>query len=152
MRALRRFAVSLTVLLCASSAHALDHTIPAAKLRLKRSASGKESLVLLSKQPAFPVEDPSVVGATVELFSGSGGHATFAIPPGLGTPGWKVNGLVQLFLYRNGKSSTVTRIRRRVARSRVVSPSSSACISPSPLLRWTLMPLRDAFSISQAMR
>lgn len=116
MRALRRFAVSLAVLLCASSAHALDHTIPAVKLRLKRSASGKESLLLVSKQPAFPVEDPSVVGATVELFAGDGGHATFTIPPGLGDPGWKVNGVVQLFLYRNGKSSTVTRLALQNAR------------------------------------
>lgn len=96
--------VPIAVLCLASAAHALDHTIPAAKLRLTQAPSGKESLILVSKQPGFPVDDPSVGGATIELFAGNGGYASFAVPSGLGNPGWKVNGLVQLYRYRNAKA------------------------------------------------
>jgi hypothetical protein len=103
-------AAVLVPLCLASSVHALDHTIPASKLRLKRSSSGKEGLLLVSKQPGFPIDDPSLGGATVELFGGNGGHASFVVPPGIGNPGWKVNGLVQLYLYRDGKAPTVVRL------------------------------------------
>src|SRR6185369_1542273 len=91
-------AAALAIVLPTSSASALDHTIPAAKLLLKRSASGKEKLVLISKERTFPIgavgspDDPSIAGVHIDLFSPNGpAQASFDIPAGVGNPGWKLN-------------------------------------------------------------
>ena len=96
-----RFACIATLVLAVLAlgpvpANAVDQGVVGQKIVIKRSASGKEKMVLVLKDPAliFPTiggpDDPSVVGMQVELFSRDGGtHATFVIPPGLGKPGWK---------------------------------------------------------------
>lgn len=96
-------------------ASAIDKPIAATKLLLKRSSSGKESLVFVSKDPAFlfPTigsnDDPasgSPGGALIELFSdadSTGG--AFVVPPGIGKPGWKVSdGNVDLYKYTNSSA------------------------------------------------
>jgi len=70
---------------------------------MKRAASGRERLLFVSKQPGFPLEDPSTAGARVELLSPSG-YASFDVPAGLGNPGWYRDGMKQLYKFRNGSA------------------------------------------------
>ncbi|HEV7734470.1 MAG TPA: hypothetical protein VGR62_20015 [Candidatus Binatia bacterium] len=94
---------------------ATDQPIAGTKLLLKRSASGKESLVFLSKDPAFlfpaigSLDDPatgSPGGALLELFADAGSATgAFAIPPGLGKPGWAVkDAAVDQYKYSNSSA------------------------------------------------
>lgn len=107
--------VLASVLLVGAAAHAADQPIAGTKLVLKRSASGKESLTFLSKDPAFlfpaigSADDPatgSPGGALLELFSdGDPVVGSLAIPPGVGKPGWKVtDGTVDLYKYSNSSA------------------------------------------------
>ncbi len=85
-------------LLCSQPALAVDQPISGKKLMVGRSASGKEKLVFVSRDPAFlfPIiggpDDPTLAGgALVELFAeNEPGPAAFAVPPDIGKPGWKV--------------------------------------------------------------
>ncbi len=102
-------AAFLAAFLAAGAAHALDHTIPAVKLRLRLLPSGKEQLLLFSKNPLLPIgavgspDDPSLAGAHIELFSPNGpAHTLFDVPAGLGNPGWKLEPTAQLYMFRNG--------------------------------------------------
>jgi hypothetical protein len=80
-------------------AGAVDQPLRGDKLLLKRTAAGTGKLVFVSRSifttapaPGSP-DDPAMGtpgGATIELFSGSGGVATFVLPPGAGDPGWTV--------------------------------------------------------------
>lgn len=99
-----------TVLLATSLAAAEDRPIAAVKLVLKRSGSGSEKLVFVSRDPAFlfptigGVDDPatgSPGGALLELFSQHEGRAAFAIPPGVGEPGWTVKAAKRSYRFVN---------------------------------------------------
>ena len=80
-------------------AAAADQPISGAKLTLRRSASGKEKLTFVSKDPAFlfpaigSADDPGTGtpgGATIELASDAEpSGASFTAPPGVGKPGWR---------------------------------------------------------------
>jgi hypothetical protein len=89
-------------------AYALDQPIGAVKLVLKRSPT-RETLTFLSRDPAFLFpppgsgDDPTTGGMVVDLFSASEGIATFAIPAGVGKPGWTFTaGNVPRFRFQNG--------------------------------------------------
>ena len=83
----------------AGLASALDQPLRGDKLSLKRTASGKEKLVFVSRSifttvpaPGSP-DDPAAGtpgGATVELFSGNEGAVALLVPSGAGQPGWAV--------------------------------------------------------------
>jgi hypothetical protein len=85
--------------LLAGTAGAADQPVAGRKLLIKRAASGAEKLVFASRDPAFlfPAiggsDDPasgSPGGAMVEVFTQTGGQASYVVPPGLGKPGWRV--------------------------------------------------------------
>lgn len=92
-------AVSLSVFLgAATAAHAADHPIAGAELRVKRSNNGTERLVFSSKDaPLLPVpggaDDPASGapgGATIELFSqGAVSTVSFSAPRDTTDPGWR---------------------------------------------------------------
>ncbi|MCW5890246.1 MAG: hypothetical protein KIT14_06805 [bacterium] len=114
MRALRVMVLAGLVL-SSTVAGAVDQPISAVKLLLKRSPSGKASLVFLSKDPAFlfpaigGADDPasgSPGGALLELFSDADSvGGAFLIPPGIGKPGWKVtDGKVDIYKYVNASA------------------------------------------------
>ena len=87
------------ICLLAVVADATDQPISAVKITLLRSASGKEKLVFVAKDPAFlfpaigSADDPgtgSPGGALVELASNAEpSGASFLAPVGVGTPGWQ---------------------------------------------------------------
>lgn len=90
----------------------IDSPIDAKKLVVKRSGAGKESLSFSSSDDhfGFPAiggaDDPATAvpgGMLVEVLSETEGVATFAIPPGVGSPvGWTVkDGKVGLYKYKN---------------------------------------------------
>ena len=93
------------------SACFLDRPIAGRKLVLKRSGSGKETLVFTSSDDLFPFpafgsgDDPSLSpsGLTIEILSANGDRATVVVPPGLGgPPGWQTKtGTVGSYTYRN---------------------------------------------------
>jgi hypothetical protein len=104
--------VGILVLCCAPLATALDRPISGAKLTLRRSSSGKEKLVFVSKDPLFlfpaigSADDPgtgSPGGAIVELSSiADPGPVGAAVPPGLGKPGWTAkDGSTPSHTYKN---------------------------------------------------
>jgi hypothetical protein len=100
--------IVLVAMLAAHRALATDRPIAATKLVLKRSASGKEKVIFLSKDPAFLFDasvgndDPAHAGATIELFSDAEGVSTLGVPAGSGVPGWVVKGAsVPTFAYAN---------------------------------------------------
>jgi len=80
-------------------AESADHVLAGAKLTLRRSASGKERLTFVARDPAFlfpalgSPDDPGTGtpgGATLELAStAEPGGTGFTAPPGVGNPGWK---------------------------------------------------------------
>ncbi len=113
----RNRTLGLAVLLAAlvvdvAVATAADKPISGQKLQLRKSSSGKEKLVFLTKDPGFlfpaiaSADDPASGtpgGLTIELFSQNDpATPSLAIPPGLGTPGWKVvDGSVDSYKYTN---------------------------------------------------
>jgi len=68
------------------------------KLVLKRSASGGQTLIFVTKDPTAFVpaiggpDDPTTVRTQIELHSPAGDSGSFGIstPPGVGKPGWQV--------------------------------------------------------------
>lgn len=84
------------------AAVAADQPVEGRKLLLKRSASGKEKAVFLSKDTALigPTlggsDDPTVVGATVDLCSNAG-TASFTLP----ASNWRANGPGTVFKFTN---------------------------------------------------
>jgi hypothetical protein len=111
MRA-RAIGALAAILATVTAASGVDRPIAATKLVIR--AGSKKTLTFVSRDPAFlfpPVgsaDDPATGtpgGAVVEIFSASEGVATLAIPPGAGTPGWKVkHALIDTFSYRNGSA------------------------------------------------
>jgi len=94
----RQLIVGILVLCCARLAVAIDQPISGAKLTLRRSSSGKEKLVFVSKDPLFlfpaigSADDPGTGtpgGATLELEStGESTQVVVEAPPVVGKPGW----------------------------------------------------------------
>jgi hypothetical protein len=87
--------VVLATLAAPGFSAAADHPIAGARLVVKRSGS-TTTFRFVSRDPALllpqpgSADDPVAVGATVDVFSAVEGSATLAMPPGLGTPGWRV--------------------------------------------------------------
>lgn len=89
-----------------------DRRVSGARLSLRRTGSGKEKAVFVSRDPAlvFPVsasgDDPVVVGATVDLLSPAEGSASFDLP----ASNWSVNpaGMVYKFLNATAPDATST--------------------------------------------
>lgn len=85
--------VLLSLLCCASIAHAADRPIDALRLKLKEG-HGKKALVFLSRDPSFLVpaigsaDDPALAGMTVYLLLANQASYTFNVPSGSGDPGW----------------------------------------------------------------
>ncbi|HXJ33963.1 MAG TPA: DUF4215 domain-containing protein [Candidatus Eisenbacteria bacterium] len=85
---------------------AADQPIAGTRLTLKRSNSGTK-LVFVSKDPAFlfPAfasgDDPSVVGATLDVISAAEGAAALAIPAGVGKPGWETKTTSPAYRFAN---------------------------------------------------
>ncbi|MFQ5665379.1 MAG: hypothetical protein ACE5I7_03005 [Candidatus Binatia bacterium] len=110
------------------AAHALDQPISGVKLFLKRSPSGKERMVFVSKDPNFlfpaigSADDPangSPGGLLVELFSlNDSGGGLLVVPSGEGKPGWKVkDGSTKLYHFVNGKApSGISPVRTALLR------------------------------------
>ncbi|HEV7732965.1 MAG TPA: hypothetical protein VGR62_12415 [Candidatus Binatia bacterium] len=102
----------MMLLVAATRVGAADHVLQGAKITLSRSASGKEKLVFIVKDPAalFPVlgseDDPafgSPGGVLLELASTANpGGASFGAPSGLGNAGWESkDGARDSFKYRD---------------------------------------------------
>ena len=94
----RQLIVGILVLCGARLAVATDQPISGAKLTLRRSSSGKEKLVFVSKDPLFlfpaigSADDPGTGtpgGAILELEStGESTQIVVEAPPVVGKPGW----------------------------------------------------------------
>ena len=89
----------------ASAAPAADLPLSAVKLVAKQTAGGQK-IVFVSRDASLPspaaaeIGDPSVLGLAVEVIAQSGAATpVFAVPPGVGTPGWTVK--PSAWLYRN---------------------------------------------------
>lgn len=80
-----------------------DRPIDGRKLVIKRSSSGREKAVFVSKDPnaLFPTpegsDDPTSVGATVEFVSGSEGTSTLALPAG----NWTLTPAGTIYKFKN---------------------------------------------------
>ncbi len=106
---MRYVAIALIGWALSEVASAADHPLESAKLMLKRSASGTETLQFVVRDPGFPFpaigssDDPSGGGAVLELVSAAEpGGVTFVVPAGVGTPGWRAkDGTRDAYTYRN---------------------------------------------------
>ncbi len=89
-----------------AAALAADQPIAGTRLTLKRSGSGTK-LVFVSKDPAFlfPTfgsgDDPSIGGATVDVFSAAEGAAALGMPAGVGKPGWELKSTSPSYRFTN---------------------------------------------------
>jgi hypothetical protein len=87
-------------------ASAIDQPIAGLRLTLKRVSTGV-NLVFVSKDPAFlfpamaSADDPSLAGATIDLFAIGEGAASLAIPPGVGKPGWLLTTAAPSYRFTN---------------------------------------------------
>jgi hypothetical protein len=100
----------LTALLAPLAARAVDQPIAGKKLIIKRSGSGAEKLVWISKDAGFlfpaigGADDPAdTAGATVDIFSeNEAGDGSLTMPAGVGNPGWsKKDAAVDLYKFVN---------------------------------------------------
>ena len=94
----------------AEIAYAADQPISLKRVVLRRSSSGAESLVIISKDPNFlfpaigGADDPTQPGggATLELLNPDGANATLVMPAGDGAPGWTASdGAIDRFRFSN---------------------------------------------------
>jgi parallel beta-helix repeat protein len=94
--------LSIAVMAAFVPAHAADELIPGDRLKLRKSGSGKESLAWTSRGDsiAAPVaggaDDPTVVGATLIVISGTGDSDTFDLP----APMWTASPRAGAFKFR----------------------------------------------------
>jgi hypothetical protein len=132
-------AVAAGCLIVAPAVSAFDVPVDGRKLVLKRSSSGREKLTFVSQDPDVPfppiggADDPSSGtpgGLTVELFSAATGtRPALAVPPGLGSPGWRVKtGVMNAYVFTNPTApaglSAVRKISLKEARTlKVVAKS-----------------------------
>lgn len=112
----RQLTIGLLVLACARIVNATDHPISGSKLTLRRSPSGKEKLVFVSKDATFlfaaigSADDPgtgSPGGALVEVSSIASPTAVgWTVPSGVGKPGWTTKaGGTPSYTYKNPAAS-----------------------------------------------
>jgi hypothetical protein len=111
-----RFVALLVVaafLAAPADSSATDQPIAGKKLLIKRSGSGAEKLVWISKDPAFlfpalgGADDPAeTAGAVVDIFSENEvADGQLTMPAGLGNPGWmKKDASIDLYKFVNPSS------------------------------------------------
>jgi cysteine-rich repeat protein len=103
---LARFVTALLVLGVHASTFGADQPIAATRLTLKRGSTSAK-LVFVTKDPAFlfpamaSADDPSLAGATIDLFAIGEGAASLAIPPGVGKPGWLLTTAAPSYRFTN---------------------------------------------------
>jgi hypothetical protein len=105
--------VALLLVALALPAHAADTGITGQKIVLKAKGA-TQKLVFSSKDPLTPfppigsADDPSVVGATIELIT-PGGTGALSLPGGIGNPGWRTkDAAVDSYTFKNGSVRTLT--------------------------------------------
>ena len=109
---MQRLLASLLVAVLAAPSLATDKSIGAVKLSITRSTSGARRLTFVSKEAnaLFPAlggpDDPSSIGASVTLVTPFQLPPTFAIPPGVGNPGWRIRdgSTLDSYRYNNGSA------------------------------------------------
>jgi uncharacterized membrane protein len=118
MRSMLTLLIAFAVLAgTAPAALAVDQSIDGTKLVIKRSGSGKEKFVFVSKDAGFlfptigGADDPangSPGGALIEILSRDEADASFSIPAGESLPpGWKVkDATIDLYKYVNKDAPT----------------------------------------------
>jgi hypothetical protein len=98
------------------------HPISGERLVLKRSSSGRQILVFVSKDPTVYVpafgaaDDPTVVGSQIDVYSPAGSSPPFAItiPPVSGTPGWTTAPSPPAYRFRNASAPAGYSVVRQV--------------------------------------
>src|SRR5262245_15242729 len=88
------FALVAGLLVAAEMAFALDQRLDAGKLALRLLPSGAERLVFIARDHVWipgsgDFNNPVERGATVEILAFNAARASFSIPAGLGSPGWR---------------------------------------------------------------
>ena len=117
----------------------LDRPVTGVKLELRRTSSGRERVVFVSKDPAFlfpaigTSDDPASGtpgGLRIELLSQQEGLAVLSVPAGLGNPGWVVqDAALDGYRFKNlaapGGISVVRSITLKQGRQLKVSASAT---------------------------
>lgn len=111
----RAVACILLVLAAPALAVALDQPVTGAKLQLKQSSAGKQKLVFQSKDQSFPFpiiqgpDDPSAVGATIEIVTPGLAPVPFFAPDNAVSPGWTSKpSAVPLHRFKRAKDAVAT--------------------------------------------
>lgn len=105
-----------------SSLPSTHHPISAQRLLLKRSSSGRQTLVFVSKDPAVYVpafgaaDDPTRIGTQIDLYSPVESAPLFSMtmPPIGGTPGWTTTPSPPAYRFRNASAPAGYSVVRQV--------------------------------------
>jgi hypothetical protein len=97
------------------------HPVTGAKLVIKKSANGRESLTFVTRDPTIFVPavgsaaDPTTNEVTIEVHSPVG-HSYYDIdvPPGVGNPGWTINPTGPLYKFKNSFAPAGISVVRQV--------------------------------------
>ncbi len=126
-------AVLGAVVLVTAPAVAADQPVSARKLQLKGNPAGKGKLLFLSKDAQLvaptsgSADDPTLVGATVELCSGTGGYASFVLP----ASGWK-GGKVLKYVQKGGPPTGVKNMLLKAGRTMKIVGKSTGLDLAAP--------------------
>ncbi len=116
------------------------------KLVLKKSSSGRETLIFVTSDPTVLVpafggpDDPTLVTTQIELYSpvASSGSFAIAIPPGVGKPGWSTSPTPSaMYLFKNPDApagiSVVRTVKLRAGRGLKIVGRATGLPMTTPL-------------------
>ena len=122
------------------------HPVTGTKLVLKKSASGKETLVFVTKDPSVYVppfggpDDPSTIDTQIEVYSPPEQSSTFEItvPSGVGNPGWQTSPLpTPTYLFKNSTApagiSVVRYVKLRAGKGLKIIARATGLSMSTPL-------------------
>jgi hypothetical protein len=84
-----------------------QHPVTGAKLLMKKSSSGRETLIFVTKDPAVYVpafgapDDPTLGGAHIDVYTATGVSSGLNVPAGVGKPGWQTKPAPPTYQFKN---------------------------------------------------
>ena len=140
------------------------HPVTGTKLVLKKSATGKETLIFVTKDPTVYVppfggpDDPSTIDTQIEVYSPPEQSSTFEItvPSGVGNPGWQTSPLpAPTYLFKNSTApagiSVVKYVKLRSGKGLKIIARATGLSMSTPLgaagIAWRLCNLSGCYPV-----
>jgi hypothetical protein len=143
---------STTISTTTSLLPADQHPVTGSRLILKKSSSGRETLIFVSKDPAVYVpafgaaDDPTLGYTHIDLYTPNASSPSLDIPAGVGKPGWLTKPAPPTYQFKNSFApngiSVVRSVKLRAGKGLKIVARATGLSMTQPLgavgILWTL--------------